>query len=97
MRRHDDRGRSAFDRELLDHQRICDVVEARAAVLLGNEDAEHPELAEVVHRRGGISMRPVRLDAGLVEFFARIAPRGIARAALSFCQFKIHLIPQLQS
>jgi len=32
-----------------------------------------------------VVVRPIGFDAGLVEFFTRIAPRNIARAALSFC------------
>ena len=35
-------------------------------------------------------MRAVGFDAGLVESLAREAPRGIARAALSFVEFEIH-------
>ncbi len=93
MRRHDDRGRSAFDRELLEHQRIRDMIEAGAAVLLGDEDAEHAEPRQFVDRLGGIAMRAVGLDADRPELLAREAAGNVARAALGFCEFEIHLDP----
>ena len=93
MRRHDDRGRSAFDREFLEHQRIRDVIEAGAAVLFGKEDAEHPEPREFVDRFGGISMRAVGLDADRAELLAREAAGNVACAALRFSEFEIHLNP----
>ncbi len=90
MRRHDDRGGRAFDRELLKHQRIRDVVEARAAVLLRQEDAQHPEPREFVDCFTGIPMRAIGLDADWPELLASEASRNIARAALRFSEFEIH-------
>jgi hypothetical protein len=67
------------------------MIETGTAVFLGNEDAHHSELAQLRNDLGRKSMRTVGLDSGLIEFFARKAPRSIARASLRFCQFQIHL------
>ena len=67
------------------------MIEAGAAVLLGDEDAEHAEPRELVDRLGGIAMRAVGLDANRLELLAREAARNVARAALRFSEFEIHL------
>ena len=80
-------------RKFLEHERIRDVIEARAAVLLGKKDAEHPEPREFVDRFGGISMRAVGLDADRPELFAGEAAGNVARTALRFSEFEIHFDP----
>ena len=92
MGRHNDRGGRAFDRELLEHERIRDVIEACATVLFGKEDAEHPELGELVDCLGGISMRAVGLDADRAELLAGEAAGNVASAALGFSEFEIHSV-----
>ena len=67
------------------------MIEARATVLLGKEDAEHPEPREFVDRFDGISMRAVSLDADRSELFAGEAVGNVARAALRIGEFEIHL------
>ena|ERR1035437_2050107 len=93
MRRHYNRRRSAFDREFLEHERIGNVIEARATVLFGKEDTEHPEPGEFVDRFGGISMRAVGLDADRSKLLACEAAGNVARAALRFSEFEIHRDP----
>ena len=73
-----------FDRELLEHQRIRDMIEARAAVFFGKEDAEHSELCQLVDRFGGISMRTVGLDADRPKLLACETASNVASAALRF-------------
>jgi len=43
MGRKNNRGRGTFDSQFLDHQGIADVIQARTAVLLGDEDTHHAE------------------------------------------------------
>src|SRR5207344_1522474 len=50
MGREDDAGRGARRRQLLDRERIGDVVEARAAVTLGHEAAEDAHPPELRHQ-----------------------------------------------
>src|SRR5579862_7917710 len=92
MRRHNNRRRSAFDRKLLEHERIRDVIKTRAAVLLGKEDTEHPEPREFVDRIGRISMRAVSLDAYWPQLLAGKAAGNVASASLRFSEFEIHSI-----
>ena len=93
MGRHDDRRRSAFDREFLEHERVRDVIEAGAAVLFGQKDAEHAEPRELVDGCTGILMRAVGLDADWPELLAGEAAGNVARAALRIGEFEIHLDP----
>jgi hypothetical protein len=67
------------------------VVEAGAAVLFGEEDAEHAEPRELVDSLGGIEVRAVGLDANGAKLLAREAARNVASAALRFSEFEIHL------
>ena len=91
MRRHDHRRRRALDREFLQHQRISNVIESRAAILLGKENPKHPKFRELVNRLDGITMRPISLDPNRPKLLAREPPRNIARPALRFSQFKIQV------
>ena len=84
MGRHDDCCRRAFDGEFFEHERIGDVIEAGAAILLRQEDAEHPEPREFVDRLGGKTMRAVGLDANRPQLLAREAAGNVASAALPF-------------
>jgi hypothetical protein len=77
MRRVAGAGRAARRRDLLDGQRVRDVVEARAAVGLGHEDAEGAELPEprqdfAREPPGPVVLRRHRLDALLRERAHRV-------------------------
>src|SRR4029077_6550398 len=92
MRRHDHRSRRALDCEFLKHQRISNVIKSRAAILFRKENPEHPKLSKLVNRLSGITMRPISLDANRPKLLAREPPRNIARPALRFSKFKVHLM-----
>jgi hypothetical protein len=67
------------------------VIEAGATVLFGKEDAEHAQPRELVDSLGGIAMRAVGLDANGPKLLAREAAGNVARTALRFSEFEIHL------
>src|SRR5207249_9726604 len=61
VRREDDAGRRARGRQLLDRERVGDVVEARAAVALGDEAAHHTEAAELADQLAREALAAVRV------------------------------------
>src|SRR5579863_5003067 len=84
------RGGRALNSQLLDHQGIADVIEAGAAVLLGNEDTHHAEPAQFGDRLGGKAMVAVGFDPDGGQTLACETARRITRRALSFAEFQIH-------
>src|ERR1700688_457511 len=94
MRRKNNSRRGTFDPQLLDHQRVADVVQACAAILLGDEDAHHAEPSQFGDGLGGKAMVAVDFDADRAQTLAREAARRVTRRALGFVKFQIHHYPR---
>src|SRR6266403_5151942 len=94
MRRKNNRRGGTFDPQLLDHQRIANVIEASAPVLLGDEDAHHAEPSQFGDGLGGKAMVAVDFDADRAQTLAREAARRVTRRALGFVEFQVHHYPR---
>ena len=83
-------GRPAGGGHFLDRERIGHVVEPRAAVRLGHEDAQRAQVAQAGHDLarepcGAVVLRGHRLDASLGE-----RPDGVAKLPLRLGELDVH-------
>src|SRR5579871_1296005 len=97
MRRNDHCGRGTFDREFLDDERIGDMVKPGAAILLGNEDAHHPQAPQLGDSFGGERVCAIGFDADRAQALAGEAARGIAGGTLRFVWFEVHQLSILST
>ena len=90
MGRKNNRGRGTFDSQFLDHQGIADVIQARTAVLLGDEDTHHAEPPQFGDDLGGKAMGAIDFDADRGQALACEAARRVTRRTLSFVKFQVY-------
>src|SRR3954467_13677028 len=85
-----DSGARATAGDLLDGERIGDVVHARAAPLGGNGDPAEPELERLLQRLGGKPMLVIPLLGIGAELLVGERATGVAQEALLFGQIDLH-------
>ena len=81
---------STFDSSVIDDD-VFDIAEPGAAVLLGEDDAEEPELSRLRHHLAGELLRLVDLVDDGIDLAAGELPRGLLDGALLFGQGKVHV------
>ena len=92
MRRHDNGRGAAHLGQLLHAHGVGEHVAAGAAVLLGEIDAQHAQLAHLFHRFGREALLFVQLLSQRLYFRLSKLTIHLAKHLLLICQMKIHTI-----
>ena len=77
-------------RQLLDQNRVGQVIQAGATVLLGRERTQQPQLAELGDDLLGNELVPVPVAGVRANFLRRKLPHHVAQCDSILRQFKIH-------
>jgi hypothetical protein len=88
---HDRRGRTVAGRDLLDGERVSDVIHARPVEFLGHQHAHEAELAHLANEFARELALLLACGGRRPQALARIGARGIADHLLRFGQF--HRLP----
>ena len=92
-----DRHRRVDTGELLDHERVRQGVETRAAVVLGDRDAHDAELGQAGHDVVRKAVLPVELRGDRRDLRLRELPHGAPEELAVLAEIEVHAVRALSA